>query len=140
MTNPPMTSHKSASDLGSRRGRDWDGAWEIVSRFVTAREVALQEIARGAPALGVVPVAHGSAGPAERPSADAELARAIAEIEQATAALRRSEPDLESWHPGRAVAREARQYRSVWILIGGIWLSASVMVAGATGALLYLLG
>jgi hypothetical protein len=38
------------------------------------------------------------------------------------------------------VRLEGRNYWSVWILIGAIWISATFVVASATGAILYLLG
>jgi hypothetical protein len=128
-------SNKSASGHGPRDRSDWSSAWAIVSRLAAARDTALHELERTAPAD-----ARLSPAPAAPIPVHPELARAVAEIEQASAALRRSEPALEAWKPGTLVRREARRYRSVWLLIGGIWLSASLMVAGATGALLYLLG
>ena len=50
------------------------------------------------------------------------------------------EPALEVWSPDLVKRSEKRKYLSVWILIGGIWISATLVVAGATGAILYLLG
>jgi len=35
---------------------------------------------------------------------------------------------------------EVRNYRSVWIMIGALWISATLVVVGATGAILYLFG
>jgi hypothetical protein len=69
-----------------------------------------------------------------------QLASAVAEIEQASAMLRRSEPALEAGIPSPPVSIERRSYWSVWILIGAIWISATLVVASATGAILYLLG
>jgi hypothetical protein len=69
-----------------------------------------------------------------------QLARAMAEIEKASAALRRSEPALELGLPDAGPLVHTRKYRSVWILIGAIWLSATLVVASATGAILYLFG
>jgi len=65
---------------------------------------------------------------------------AVAEIEQASAMLRRSEPALEVGTPSSPVRIERRNYWSVWILIGAIWVSTALVVASATGAILYLLG
>ena len=65
---------------------------------------------------------------------------AVAEIEQASAMLQRSEPALEAGIPSSPVRIERRNYWSVWILIGAIWMSAALVVASATGAILYLLG
>jgi hypothetical protein len=69
-----------------------------------------------------------------------QLAGALAEIEEASAALRRSEPLLEHRLPAPPARSNPRRYWSVWILIGGIWISATVVVATAAGAILYILG
>src|SRR5579885_935367 len=69
-----------------------------------------------------------------------QLARAIAEIEKASAALRRSEPTLELWRPGWATLGKKRGYISVWILIGGIWISDILVLSATVGAILYLFG
>jgi len=67
------------------------------------------------------------------------LARAIAEIEIASAALRQSEPTLEPWRPKSETQGEQR-YLPVWILIGAVWIAALLGLSGATGAILYLAG
>ena len=69
-----------------------------------------------------------------------DRARAIAEIEHAYVALRRTEPALEAWPPEGPAAAETRNAHSVWVLIGGIWVSTFVVVTGAVGAMVYLLG
>jgi hypothetical protein len=68
-----------------------------------------------------------------------ELARAVADIEIASAALRQSEPTLEPWRP-EAQARGAERYLPVWVLIGAVWITAFLALSGATGAILYLAG
>ena len=67
------------------------------------------------------------------------LARAVAEIEIASAALRQSEPTLEPWQPNSEKHSEQR-YLPVWILIGAVWIAALLTLSGATGAILYLAG
>jgi hypothetical protein len=128
-------------------GSDWNNAWEVVSRLAAAREAALHEIGANQPGAAVLDSAGVPRGASATPAMSArpvvdpdQLARAVAEIEQASAALRRSEPALEFWLPQPAARREKRKYLSVWILIGCIWISATLVVAGATGAILYLLG
>jgi hypothetical protein len=69
-----------------------------------------------------------------------QLGQAVAEIERAAAALRQAEPALELGIPRSIPAGEVRNYRSVWIMIGALWISATLVVVGATGAILYLLG
>jgi hypothetical protein len=136
-------SKNSTSGRGPRDRSDWSSAWEIVARLAAAR-ATLQEIEHAPPPTpgGRRPRSQTTPAALVEPprAANVELARAVAEIERAAAALRRSEPRLENWHPGKLAPREARRHRSVWLLIGGIWLSASLLVAGATGAVIYLLG
>jgi hypothetical protein len=119
-----------------------NNAWEIVSRLAAAREAALEEIKQerrvpAAPSARVGNTATSSSNEIATIDPD-QLARAVAEIEQASAALRRAEPTLEM---GVASApTRSRKYWSVWILIGCVWISATLVVAGATGAILYLFG
>jgi len=72
--------------------------------------------------------------------ADSEaLARAIAEIEIASAALRELDPTLEPWLPNPEGHGE-RRYLPVWILIGAVWTAALLGLSGAIGGILYLAG
>jgi hypothetical protein len=124
---------------------DWSNAWEVVSRLAAAREAALHENGADQQGTAILASAPRSASAATAISAKPivdpdQLARAVAEIEKAAAALRRSEPTLEVWLPESTARREKRKYLSVWILIGGIWISATLVVASATGAILYLFG
>jgi hypothetical protein len=127
---------------------DWNNAWEIVSRLAAAREATLHgiepEIERDRRAPPLPDAAHSTSKSAAAPAAATEpvdqdqLAHAVAEIEKASAALRETEPGLEAGLPDAPT--RTRKYWSVWILIGGVWLSATLVVAGATGAILYLFG
>ncbi|HUD87801.1 MAG TPA: hypothetical protein VMR17_15270 [Xanthobacteraceae bacterium] len=67
-----------------------------------------------------------------------QLAREIAEIETATAALRRAEPALESWTS--APPATLHKPRPVWLLIGVLWLSTVLVTAGAVVAIATLRG
>jgi hypothetical protein len=72
-----------------------------------------------------------------------QLARDIAEIERATAALRRAEPTLETWSgplPGDAPAPALRNSRPVWLMIGLLWLSTALITIGAVAAISRLAG
>jgi hypothetical protein len=66
------------------------------------------------------------------------LARDIADIENAAAALRRAEPALQSWTkpPAPAVPKS----RPLWLLIGVLWLSTAIVTVGAACALAVLYG
>ena len=124
---------------------EWNDALEVVSRLAAAREAALQEISDVQQAAVLEARQRSASAPAPVQTTAApidpdQLARAVAEIEQASAALRRSEPALEVWLPEQATRGDARRHLSVWFLIGGIWISATLVVAGATGAIIYLLG
>jgi predicted transcriptional regulator len=67
-----------------------------------------------------------------------QLAREVADIEAATATLRRAEPALESWT--KAPANTGGKPRPVWLLIGVLWLSTALVTAGAVVAIATLAG
>jgi hypothetical protein len=67
-----------------------------------------------------------------------QLAREVADIEAATAALRRAEPALESWT--KAPAASGGKPRPVWLLIGVLWLSTAIVTAGAVVAIAAMAG
>jgi hypothetical protein len=67
-----------------------------------------------------------------------QVARELADIEAATAALRRAEPGLESW--SGAPASSGHKPRPVWLLIGVLWLSTALVTAGAVAAIAALAG
>lgn len=69
---------------------------------------------------------------------DEQLAREIAAIERASAALRKGEPALESWtNQPSATMRKARP---IWLLIGVLWLSTALVTVGAAVAISALVG
>ncbi len=67
-------------------------------------------------------------GPAERE----QLARDIAEIERASAALRKAEPALETWRTPPAAIRKPH---SVWLIVGTLWISTALVTLGAAVAI-----
>ena len=73
--------------------------------------------------------------PAER----IQLEQDIAEIERAAAALRKAEPNLETWTLPPAV-QPAAQPRSVWLLVGALWLSTALVTIAAVIAIAALVG
>jgi hypothetical protein len=83
---------------------------------------------------------HGDAGEASALAlADREqLARDFADIERATAALQRGEPALASW--SRPTTPTVSQPRSLWLLIGVLWLSTALVTAGAVVVIASLAG
>jgi hypothetical protein len=76
-----------------------------------------------------------------------QVARDLAEIEHAIAALRRAEPALETWNetPVENWSQERpmppmRKARSVWLMIGLLWLSTALVTVGALAAIRVLAG
>jgi hypothetical protein len=113
----------SEQDLGARPSHRPDEAILIEPRDL---ESARQALARGS--------AGGALAQFERD----QLARDIADIENATAALRRAEPALESWtEPQTPTVTKARP---LWLLIGLLWLSTAILTVSAAYAIATLAG
>jgi len=132
----------------SRHSAEWKMAWDAVARLAATRQDVLRGARHDDPpgqpmdaAVSAPAVSGPIEGPHAAPIDSDDYARAIAEIEQASASLRRAEPALEAWRPEPAAGNEpARKSRSVWILVSGIWVSTVIVFAGAIGAILYLFG
>ena len=119
---------------------DWSSVWEVVSRLAATQHRFAADTDRPLSDSASV-YGHRTSSLQEVESFDQpQLAAAVAEIERASAALRRSEPALEYGLPLAPRSRETRNYWSVWIIIAVIWISATCIVASAAGAILYLLG
>jgi len=115
----------SAQNLGSMPSDKLDG--DTVSIDLRGLEAAQRSLSEKA-AEDTSPLAQ----------ADREqLARDIADIERATAALRRAEPGLESWTTPLAATNNPRP---LWLLIGALWLSTAIVTAGAIVAIATLAG
>jgi hypothetical protein len=67
-----------------------------------------------------------------------QLAREFADIESASATLRKAEPALESWTGAPALA--APNSRPVWLLVGLLWLSTALVAASAVIVIAVLAG
>jgi hypothetical protein len=132
---------------------DWNHAWSVVSQLAEARGTALRELGQddraAAPTAGIdaslgdATLAHNAAAPRTPPFAPVvsdQLARDIAEIEQAAAALRRAEPALEPRAPEIPPGIEPRVSHSVWPVVCVIWLTAAMVVSCAIGAVVLLVG
>jgi hypothetical protein len=125
------------------KSADWSNAFEAVSRLAAAREATMHDIEqdRRSAASDRRAAASDAAAQATAQGIDPDqFARAVAEIEKASAALRRSEPTLEIGLPAPTRNGKRKRYLSVWILVAGIWISATLVVAGATAGILYVLG
>ena len=114
--------------LGSmpKGNADWDSAFDAVRRLDAARRTVEDVV--------------GERRSTMRTDSD-QMARDIAEIERATAALRKAEPALEAWtERPRSRTRPPRKPRSVWVIIGALWLSTALVTAGAVAAIAKLVG
>ena len=119
---------------------DWSSAWRAVSRLAATQDTFESVTPLHSPAGQWTKSDDDAASARHVPVTDHALTGAIAEIEKASELLRRSEPALEVGLPSLPSATEGRSYWSVWILIGTIWISATLVVASAAGAILYVLG
>lgn len=114
--------------LGSmpKGNSDWDSAFNAVRRLDAARH-SIEDVV-------------GERRSIARTDTD-QIARDIAEIERATAALRKAEPALEAWtERPRSRTRRPRKPRSVWVIVGALWLSTALVTAGALAAIAKLVG
>jgi hypothetical protein len=134
-----MTNNNNIRGSASRYSGEWKMAWNAVARLAAARQDVLRGARHDDPPVEPIEIARNAEASAPAVPVDAdEYARAIAEIEQASAALRRAEPGLEAWKP--ETAGEPRKSWPVWVLVSGIWISTVTVFAGAIGAILYLFG
>jgi hypothetical protein len=100
------------------------------SPYVEAHEILRLGVGSGTLAPSIVPFA---------PIVSDALACAMAEIANASGALRQSEPTLEPWRP-TSETRGEKRYLPVLIMVGAIWIAALLGLSGVTGAILYLFG
>jgi hypothetical protein len=134
-----MANNKVLSPTESDR-TEWAKAWEAVNWLAAARRTSLHEIYHIDRSVSEVYSTTDVLIASTSPDDPHHRARAIAQIEQAYGALGWTEPALEVWLPDRLQAAEPRGPGSVWMLIGGIWITTLLVVAGAIGAIVYLLG
>src|SRR6516164_9537314 len=131
---------KDTMGSNSTEKSDWSNAWRAVSRLAATQDTFESVTPLHSPAGQWTKSDDDAASARHVPVTDHDLTGAIAEIEKASELLRRSEPALEVGLPSLPSATEGRSYWSVWILIGTIWISATLVVASAAGAILYVLG
>jgi hypothetical protein len=137
--------------LGAKAGdiSDWNHAWKVVSRLAAARGTTLRQISEHDrsvsipssvldpnPGPGSVAVAPTSFAPV----APDQLARDMADIERAAAALRQAEPPLAPGVPATETAGEPRAPHSIWPLICIVWLTAALAASCAIWAIVLLFG
>jgi hypothetical protein len=111
-----MPEHRSEQALGALPPQDTGGQPVLID--LRGLEAARRSTTNEAP----LP-------PAERE----QLARDIADIESAAAALSKGQPALKSWT--KPASPTIRQVRPLWLLIGVVWLSTALVTAGAVVAI-----
>ena len=123
---------------------DWNHAWNVVAQLAAARGATLGELGPDdGSAPTPAPTGEARTGTDSAPDLAApfgavapdQLARDMAEIERAAAALRRAEPTLERRVLHSPAGSEAPAARSVWPLLCVVWLTAVAVVSGAIGAI-----
>ena len=134
-----MTNNRTGSNPS--RAPEWDHAWQLVCRLASVRGEILADVAADKPAESIRPpvAIPASIAPINRAAAvdPEEFARAVAEIEQASAALRQAEPGLEAGAKKKKKKTRARPPRSVWLFIATLWLATALVIAGAVTAIAY---
>jgi hypothetical protein len=131
----------SESPLDSPRSDK--AAGDITSAGVPPADAAEPNFAGSGPAGAVLDEQNTDADDAEIGRALArmareQLAREIADIEQAAAILRLAEQALQSWStPAIPVLGKPRP---LWLLIGVLWLSTALVTAGTVVAIATLAG
>jgi hypothetical protein len=119
------------------RTPELDRARQLVSRLASTRRDIIADGAIAGPdewtsmSGGIAGIAEPADGIVDRE----EFARAIAEIEQASAALRQAEPGLETWVKQPAEKTPPRKPQFVWAVIVTLWLSTALVIAGAVTAI-----
>ena len=139
-------SNETVLGTSRRDSSDWNSALGAIRRLAAARRNTLRDVERG-PTGAPAPDAIAKPLTASAMAADTlitvldetKIARDIAEIEKAVAALRMSEPSLRAGTPEFAAVGEPRRLRSVWLLIGTIWALTVLVTGGAIGTILFLL-
>ena len=138
-------SNKQDAGSAARADAEWQDAWSTVSRLAQARRETLREVtnATSEDAGAGDETAHSNSDGGNLVSSVADdhdhLENAIAEIEQASAALKRAEPALQPWSAQIHSGDETANPRSVWLLIALIWTMIALAIAGVVGAIRYVL-
>ena len=141
---------QAAMDIPTSRSNkptEWDDAWEIVCRLGASRDrlsVDTNNQVENGVSENVTTLAKPNsissiAASGHAASDSDELVRAMADIEQATAALRRAEPDLEAGAERTLAPALAAGQRSVLGLIGLLWTSTMLVTTGVVFAIVALL-
>jgi hypothetical protein len=98
-------------------------------------EEALSLVLRLARARGRVVHDDAALDASEKTDAADRIETDIREIERASAALKRVQPDLEAWRSKPLDSTPVRKPSSAWVVIGVVWFSTVLALSIATVAI-----
>ena len=132
---------KNDVDIAAAGTAEWDEAWQLVCRLASTRREIIADSGNAATwASEPAKPSSISGSILNREGLDREeLARAIAEIEQASTALRQLEPTLESWRPEETTKIQPRNPQSTWLAIAALWMLVALITIGALTSIPYFL-
>src|SRR5262245_6909251 len=121
------------------KGSEWADAWDLVRRLDATRgRLAADTGDAREQETHDRDHEHASIGSEPKPLDPDELARAIADIEQASVALRQADPNLQSGVQRPVVQSAGTQ--SVLVMIGVLWFSTVLVTAGVIYTIANLVG
>jgi hypothetical protein len=133
-------------DPVSTSSPEWNEAWKSLRRLAGVRRRVIERTVVQHGSSTAPNADHRSSRGAVDPGGDdilfisAQAQHDFAEIEGALAALRHAQPDLEAWSIARTDAVQAHNKpRSVWLVVGAVWISTVLLMAMATFAIASLL-
>jgi hypothetical protein len=132
-------------DPVSDRSAEWNEAWKSVRRLADARRTVAESAgAHNASVAGLNGATRASKLAVDPraddiPSISMQAQLDFAEIVSASTALRTAQPDLEAWTNAKSDLVQTHKPRSVWLVIGAVWISTVLLLAMATFAIASLL-
>jgi hypothetical protein len=132
-------------DPVSDRSAEWNEAWKSVRRLADARRTVAESAGAHNASVAGLNGATRASSLAIDPRADdissisMQAQLDFAEIISASTALRTAQPDLEAWTNAKSDLVQTHKPRSVWLVIGAVWISTVLLLAMATFAIASLL-
>ena len=133
------------SNPTSPNGAESNEAWKFVRRLAGERQRVIEgtDAHNDSTAIPSVPsplfALAGDPGTDDILFISEQAQHHFAEIERASTALRSAQPDLEAWSISNIEAVQTRKPRSVWLVVGAIWISTVLLMGMATFAIASLL-
>ena len=132
-------------DPVSDRSAEWNEAWKSVRRLAGARRTVVESAVTHRGSIAGPNSASRVSSPVVDPGTEdirfisAQAQYDFAEIVSASAALRNAQPDLEAWSIPKGDLAQTHKPRSVWLVVGAVWISTVLLMAMATFAIASLL-